>query len=130
MIYIDKVYINDVHEVKFDEDQTPLTGYRARTGGQVSLFSALLVVIAFLISVNPGLPRWFSGKESACQAGEVGSVPSGSPEEGDGNTLQYSCLENPWTEEPGRLLSMGSQKSQTGLSTLRQRLVCFNWEHL
>ena len=29
--------------------------------------------------------------------------------------LQYSCLENPWTEEPGRLQSMGS-KSQTWLS--------------
>ena len=27
---------------------------------------------------------------------------------GHGNPLQYSCLENPWTEEPGRLQSMGS----------------------
>ena len=24
------------------------------------------------------------------------------------NPLQYSCLENPWTEEPGRLQSIGS----------------------
>ena len=28
--------------------------------------------------------------------------------EGTGTPLQYSCLENPWTEEPGRLQSMGS----------------------
>ena len=28
--------------------------------------------------------------------------------EGNGNPLQYSFLENPWTEEPGRLQSMGS----------------------
>ena len=28
--------------------------------------------------------------------------------EGNGNPLQYSCLENPWTEELGRLQSMGS----------------------
>ena len=28
--------------------------------------------------------------------------------EGNGNPLQYSCLENPMTEEPGRLQSMGS----------------------
>ena len=28
--------------------------------------------------------------------------------EGDGTPLQYSCLENPWTEDPGRLQSMGS----------------------
>ena len=28
--------------------------------------------------------------------------------EGNGTPLQYSCLENPWIEEPGRLQSMGS----------------------
>ena len=28
--------------------------------------------------------------------------------EGNGTPLQYSCLENPWTEEPGKLPSMGS----------------------
>ena len=28
--------------------------------------------------------------------------------EGNGNPLQYSCLENPMMEEPGRLQSMGS----------------------
>ena len=27
--------------------------------------------------------------------------------EGNGNPLQYSCLENPWMEEPGGLQSMG-----------------------
>ena len=36
--------------------------------------------------------------------------------EGNGTPLQYSCLENPWTEEPGRLQSIGSAKSQTRLS--------------
>ena len=29
---------------------------------------------------------------------------------GHGNPLQYSCLENPWTEESGRLRSIGSQR--------------------
>ena len=29
---------------------------------------------------------------------------------GDGNPLQYSCLENPRTEEPGGLQSTGSQR--------------------
>ena len=28
--------------------------------------------------------------------------------EGNGTPLQYSCLENPWTEEPDRLQSIGS----------------------
>ena len=32
---------------------------------------------------------------------------------GDGNPLQYSCREIPWTEEPGRLQSMGSQETDT-----------------
>ena len=31
--------------------------------------------------------------------------------EGNGNPLQYSCLKNSWTEEPGRLQSMGSQRA-------------------
>ena len=30
--------------------------------------------------------------------------------EGNGNPLQYSCLENPGTGEPGGLLSMGSHR--------------------
>ena len=37
------------------------------------------------------------GKESACNAGDLGSIPGSgrSPGEGNGNSLQYSCLENP-----------------------------------
>ena len=49
------------------------------------------------------LPWWLSGKESACNAGDLGSV-SGlkrSLGEENGNTLQYSCLEMTWTKEPG-----------------------------
>ena len=30
--------------------------------------------------------------------------------EGNGNPFQYSCLENPWTEEPGELQSLGSRR--------------------
>ena len=29
---------------------------------------------------------------------------------GNGTPLQYSCLENPWTEKPGKLQSMGSRR--------------------
>ena len=40
---------------------------------------------------------WLSGKESACQAGDSGSIPGlgRSPGEGNGDPLQYSCLGNP-----------------------------------
>ena len=38
-----------------------------------------------------------------------------SPGEGNGNPFQYSCLEIPWTEEPGGLQSMGLQESEMTL---------------
>ena len=42
-------------------------------------------------------PWWLSNKESACNGGNLGSVPGlrRSAGEGNGNPLQYSCLENP-----------------------------------
>jgi len=44
-----------------------------------------------------GFPRWLNGKESACNAGDLGSIPGSgrSPEGGNGNPLQDSCLGNP-----------------------------------
>ena len=45
---------------------------------------------------SEGFPGGSEGKESACIAGNAGSIPGlgRSPEEGNGNPLQYSCLEN------------------------------------
>ena len=64
------------------------------------------------------VPRWFTGKESACQAGNSGLIlGSGrSPGGGNGNPLQYCCLGNPITEESSGLQAVGSQKCQTQLS--------------
>ena len=44
-----------------------------------------------------GFPGVSDGNESTCNAGDLLSIPrSGrSPGEGNGNLLQYSCLENP-----------------------------------
>ena len=44
-----------------------------------------------------GLPRWLSGKESACSSGDAGSIPGSgrSPAKEHSNPLQYSCLGNP-----------------------------------
>ena len=43
------------------------------------------------------LPGGLDGKESACDAGDPGLIPGWGriPGEGNGNPLQYSCLENP-----------------------------------
>ena len=42
-------------------------------------------------------PGSSDGRASACNAGDLGSIPvlGRSPGEGNGNPLQYSCLENP-----------------------------------
>ena len=43
-----------------------------------------------------GIHGGSDGKESACNAGDTGLIPGSgsSPGEGNGNPLQYSCLEN------------------------------------
>ena len=43
-----------------------------------------------------GFPSSSDGKVSACNEGDLGSIPGlgRSPGEGNGNPLQYSCLEN------------------------------------
>ena len=54
-------------------------------------------------------------KASACNAGDLGSIPGSgrSPGEGNGNPLQYSCLENPMDrgEVLGGLQSVGRKES-------------------
>ena len=44
-----------------------------------------------------GFPGGSEVKASACNVGDLGSIPGSgrSPGEGNGNPLQYSCLENP-----------------------------------
>ena len=50
-------------------------------------------------------------KNLPANAGDAGdAVQSLGWEEGHGTPLQYSCLENPRTEEPGGLQSLGSQR--------------------
>ena len=47
-----------------------------------------------------GFPGGSDSKESACNVGDLGSIPGSgrSPGEGNGNPLQYSCLENSMDE--------------------------------
>ena len=71
------------------------------------------------------LPRWLIGKESACSAGETGSIPGSgrSPGEGHGNHSTILARRIPWTEEPG-LESMEVTKGQIQLSDWTARKVC------
>ena len=65
-----------------------------------------------------GLPRWLSGKESACNAGDMGLIlRSGrSSGEGNGNPLQYSSLRNPMNRGAWWATVRGVTGSQTRLS--------------
>ena len=56
-----------------------------------------------------GFPGDSDGKESACNTGDLGLIPASgrSPGEGNGNPLQYFCLENSMDWGAGGLQSMG-----------------------
>ena len=64
-----------------------------------------------------GFPGGSAGKESTCNAGDLGLIPGSgrSPGEGNGNPLQYSCLENPMDRGAWWATVYGVSKSRTQL---------------
>ena len=72
-------------------------------------------------------PGSSAGKESACNAGDLGLIPGlgGSPGEGKGHLLQYSGLENSMV-----CIVHGVTKSRTWLSDLHFHLFKFPADHL
>ena len=65
-----------------------------------------------------GFPGGLEVKAPACNAGDPGSIPGSgrSPGEGNGNTLQYSWLENPMDGGAWWATAHGVAKSRTRLS--------------
>ena len=65
-----------------------------------------------------GFPGGSEVKASACNAGDLGSIPGSGrcPGEGNGNPLQYSCLENPMDGGAWWATVHGVTKSRIGLS--------------
>ena len=74
--------------------------------------------ILSLSTVQMGFPSGSDGKESACNTGDLGSIPGlgRSPGEGNGCLIQYSCLENPTDRKSWRVIVRGVARSQTQLS--------------
>ena len=64
-----------------------------------------------------GSPGGSDGKESACNAGDPGSIPGWgrSPGEGNGYPLQYSSLENPMDTGAWQAIVHGVAKSRARL---------------
>ena len=76
------------------------------------------------------IPGGSDGKASACNAGNRGSIPGSgrSPGEGNGNPLQYSCLENPMDGESWKATVHGVAERRRRLSDftyLPYKLVLF-----
>ena len=65
--------------------------------------------------LSMGFPGGSDGKESACNAGDLGSIPGlgRSPGEGKGNPPQYSCLENSMDRGSWQATVHGVAKSWT-----------------
>ena len=109
---------------------------RVRHSWTTSLYWEVLntqFVFSYLtLGNNPGSSN---GEESACNAGDPGSI-SGlgrSPGEGNGNLLQYSCLENPMDSRAWRTTVHGVAKTQTWLNNYTsywQEVWCQSGSHL
>ena len=81
--------------------------------GQGFFFFNSLWIFSFL-----GFPGGSDGEKSACNAGDLGSIPGlgRSPGGGHGNPLQYSCLENSVDRGAWLTAVLGFAKSRTRLS--------------
>ena len=96
----------------------------------------ICIYVCMRIQVHMGFPGVLNGKESACHAGDQGSIPGlrRSPGEGNGNPLQYLAWRIPWAEEPCWLQSMGSQRvrhdraTSTFTFTSYRGINCFSFE--
>ena len=68
---------------------------------------------SIVVVIYIGFPGGSDGKESGCNAGDLGSIPrlGRSPGEGNGSrTLQYSCVENAMNRGAGGLQFIGLQR--------------------
>ena len=85
------------------------------------------------MKTQKGFPGGSDGKESACSAGDTGSIPGlgRSPGEGNGYPLQYSCLENPtdrgawWATVHGVAKSRTTERLTLSLSAIKYHLVVY-----
>ena len=81
-------------------------------------WTPIVYTVQYVFMEDLGFPGGSDGKKSACNAGDLGSIPGsgGSPEEGNGNPLQYSCLENPMDRGTWWDIDCRVAKSRTRLS--------------
>ena len=97
-------------------------------------FSILYIVVCIcqfqspslsLVTITLGFPGGSDGKESVCNAGDLGLIPGSgrSPGEGNGNLIQYTCLENYMDKGAQWARVHGAAISLIGLSTHNHKIL-------
>ena len=83
---------------------------------RVVIYNMMTTVTMIVLYI--GFPGGSDGKESACNVGDLGSIPGSGrfPGEGNGNPLQHSCLENSMGRGAFQVTVHGIAKSQTPVS--------------
>ena len=86
-----------------------------------------------------GFPGGSDGKESTCSVRDLGSIPGSrrSPGEGNGNALQYSCLENPHGQrsvvgysQRGRKMSDTTERLSTTHTYIHTYIYTYTYIHI
>ena len=83
-------------------------------GAYNRIWHTVCTLLIFAAGLNYGIKQYGSdGKESSCNAGDLGSIPglARSPGGGHDNSLQYSCLENP--------MGRGAWRAAVGLQSVK-----------
>ena len=80
-----------------------------------------------MLNTFRGFPGGSDDKESACNAGDLGSIPGSgrSPGEGNGNPLQYFCMENPMDRGAWWVTVHRAAKSRIRLRTYSANIISF-----
>ena len=114
---------NSIKSIKWNNDfkrQEPTTAYTflqtfGWTWQQATSLQNTILFIIYKRYHTKGFPGGSKGKDSACNTGDLGSIPGlgRSPGEGIGNPLQYSCLENSTDREAWQATVHVITKSRT-----------------
>ena len=98
------------------------SGYKGEKRNVVLASAVQQSESAICIHISPPweFPGSSVGKESACSARDLASIPGlgRSPGQGNGNPLRYSCLENPMDRGAWRAMVHSVARSQTPLKRL------------
>ena len=106
------------------------------TSPEFSWSGTSLWCLAWLPRFSPPIrfPGGSGGKESACNVGDLGSIPGSgrSPGEGNGNPLQYSCLGNPmgrgaWQARVRGITDTTERLTLWLLTLILYQCACFPW---